>query len=62
MDGFVVVVYFVDNGDVTDLDAVVDAIAADFFFVAADVVNGFWDGACGGLAFDRGCCWCGGLG
>ena len=43
------VVYFVDDGDVTDLNAVVDAIATDFFFVAADVVNGFWDGACGDL-------------
>ncbi|MCW4627812.1 MULTISPECIES: hypothetical protein [Marinomonas] len=62
MNGFVVVVYFIDDGDVTDLNAVVDVLVTDFFFVAADVVNGFWNDAGGGLAFDRGCCWCGGLG
>jgi len=44
-----VVVHFVDDGDVTDLDAVVDAIATDFFFVAANVVDGFWDDAGGDL-------------
>ena len=62
MDAFGVVVHFFDDGNVANLDAVVDVVVADFFFITADVVNGFWDGACGDLVFDRGCCWCGGLG
>ena len=56
MDGFVVVVYFVDDGDVADLNAVVDAIVADFFFIAADVIHNLFDSACGDFLFGRKCC------
>ena len=60
MDAFGVVVDFFDDGDVADLDAVVDVLVTDFFFIVADVIHRLFDHASGDLAFDRGC-WCSGL-